>query len=119
MTGVHNAHPDKHIYFTEQMVVQFGRNRNPDNPQFRIASPFAEIFIGAPRNWSRNVLEWNLAANSQFTPYTDRGGCSMRQGAVSVDGDSVTRNRGYYAMAHFSKFVRPGSVRIASNELKD
>ncbi len=40
----------------------------------------------------------------------------MCQGAVSIDGDIVTRNAGYYSMAHVSKFVRPGSVRIASNE---
>jgi glucosylceramidase len=72
--------------------------------------------IGATRNWSKNVLQWNLAANSKFTPYTDRGGCDMCQGAVSIDGDTVTRNLAYYSMAHASKFVRPGSVRIASNE---
>lgn len=74
--------------------------------------------IGATRNRSRNVLQWNLAANSKFTPYTDRGGCDMCQGAVSIDGDMVTRNLAYYSMAHASKFVRPGSVRIASNETK-
>jgi len=116
LTDVHNAHPDKNIYFTEQMVVQFGRNENRDDPRISIAWPVAELLIGATRNWSRNVLEWNLAANSQFTPYTDRGGCDMCQGAVSIDGDIVTRNLGYYSMAHVSKFVRPGSVRIASNE---
>ncbi|MBS1917890.1 MAG: glucosylceramidase [Bacteroidetes bacterium] len=116
LTDVHDAHPDRNIYFTEQMVVQFGRNNNPGEFRFSIADPVTDLFIGATRNWSRNVLEWNLAANSQFTPFTDRGGCDMCQGAVSIDGDSVTRNVGYYAMAHASKFVRPGSVRIATNE---
>ncbi len=116
LADVHNAHPDKHIYFTEQMVVQFGRNENSEEPKFDIASPVARVFIGATRNWSRNVLEWNLAANSQFTPYTERGGCDMCQGAVSVDGDLVARNLAYFAMAHASKFVRPGSIRIASGE---
>ena len=116
LTDVNDGHPDRNIYFTEQMVVQFGRNKRPDNAKFNIANPVTHLFIGATRNWSKNVLEWNLAANSQFTPFTDRGGCNMCQGAVSIDGDSVTRNLGYYAMAHASKFVRPGSVRIASNE---
>jgi len=117
LTDVHEAHPDKHIYFTEQMVVQLGRRRNPEGPKLNIANPISRLFIGATRNWSRNVLEWNLAANSQFTPFTDRGGCDVCQGAISVDGDSVTKNLAYYAMAHASKFVRPGSVRIASNEI--
>lgn len=118
LSDVHNAHPDKNIYFTEQMVVQFGRNENPARPKFNIARPVQRLMIGATRNWSRNVLQWNLAANSKFTPYTDRGGCDMCQGAISIDGDMVTRNLAYYSMAHASKFVRPGSVRIASNETK-
>ena len=40
----------------------------------------------------------------------------MCQGAVTIDKDNVTRNIAYYSVAHASKFVRPGSVRIASNE---
>ncbi|MGH2564346.1 MAG: glycoside hydrolase family 30 beta sandwich domain-containing protein, partial [Ginsengibacter sp.] len=50
-------------------------------------------------------------------PYTDRGGCSMCQGAVTIDGNSYERNIAYYSMAHISKFVRPGSVRIGSNDI--
>ena len=112
LTDVHNAHPEKNIYFTEQMVVQFH-----DTAKMNIASPVSRIIIGATRNWCRNVLEWNLAAGPDFKPYTDRGGCSMCQGAVTIDGNSVTKNVAYYSIAHASKFVRPGSVRIASNEI--
>jgi glucosylceramidase len=36
-------------------------------------------------------------------------------GAVTIDGDLVTRNPAYYIVAHAAKFVRPGSVRIDSN----
>jgi glucosylceramidase len=109
LTDVHNAHPDKNLYFTEQMVVQED-NSSPLN----IASPVKRLIIGATRNWARNVLEWNLAADPQNKPFTDRGGCSMCQGAVTVDGDKVSRNLAYYSIAHASKFVRPGSVRIGS-----
>jgi len=38
----------------------------------------------------------------------------MCQGALTIDKDSVSRNLAYYVIAHASKFVRPGSVRIAS-----
>ena len=110
LTDVHNAHPDKNIYFTEQMVVQFG-----NLSRMEIASPVSTIIIGASRNWCRNVLLWNLAAGPDFKPYTDRGGCSMCEGAVTIDGNSVAKNLAWYTMAHVSKFVRPGSVRIASN----
>jgi glucosylceramidase len=36
---------------------------------------------------------------------------------VTLDGNKVTRNPAYYIVAHAAKFVRPGSVRIASNSL--
>ncbi len=110
LSDVHDAHPDKHLYFTEQMVVDRG-----DGGPFNIASPVKRLIIGATRNWCRNVLEWNLAADPAYKPYTDRGGCSMCQGAVTIDGNTVIRNLAYYSVAHASKFVRPGSVRIASS----
>ncbi|WP_431216546.1 glycoside hydrolase family 30 beta sandwich domain-containing protein [Puia sp. P3] len=34
---------------------------------------------------------------------------------MTIDGDKVTRNPGYYIVAHAAKFVRPGSVRVVSN----
>jgi glucosylceramidase len=110
MTQVHVAHPDKSLYFTEYMAV------GPGNaPTLPIARPVQETFIGATRNWSRNVLLWNIAANSKFEPHTSDGGCGMCEGAVSIDGNTVTRNVAYYVVGHFAKFVRPGSVRIASD----
>jgi glucosylceramidase len=82
-----------------------------------IANPVSRVIIGATRNWCRNVLEWNLAAGPDFKPYTDRGGCNSCQGAVTINGNDYTKNIAFYSMAHISKFVRPGSVRIASNDL--
>ncbi len=112
LSDVHNAHPDKNIYFSEQMVVE-----QPDAATINIVNPVKRLIIGATRNWSKNVLEWNLAADPENKPYTDRGGCSMCQGAVTINGDNYSRNLAYFSIAHASKFVRPGSVRIASNEL--
>lgn len=116
LTDVHNAHPDKNIYFTEQMVVDRYSDNGIDSSHINIAAPVSRLVIGATRNWSRNVIEWNLAADPQYKPFTDRGGCSMCQGAITIDGDQVYRNLAYYSIAHASKFVRPGSRRIGSNE---
>ena len=111
MSEVHNAFAQKNLYFTEFMAAE-----PTESGRISIAKPVAGTFIGALQNWSRNVLLWNLAANSKFEPHTDNGGCPICQGAVTIDGNDVTRNLAYYAMAHFSKFVRPGSVRIGSSE---
>jgi len=111
LSDVHNAHPDKNVYFSEQMVVE-----QPDATTIDIVNPVARLIIGATRNWAKNVLEWNLAADPENKPYTDRGGCSMCQGAVTINGDHYSRNLAYFSIAHAAKFVRPGSVRVASNE---
>lgn len=108
MSKVHNAFPEKHLYFTEMMAVSRDQN-------FNTANPVERILIGATRNWSRNVILWNLAADPNNDPHTDNGGCSMCQGAVTIDGNNVTRNLAYYTIAHASAFVPPGSVRIESS----
>lgn len=108
LSKVHDAHPEKHVYFTEQWIGAPGSFRNNLNWHVR------ELIIGASRNWSRTVLEWNLASDARWQPHTDRGGCDRCLGAVTIDGNSVTRNPAYYIVAHAAKFVRPGSVRIAS-----
>ena len=71
------------------------------------------------RNWSRNALEWNLANNTSFGPHT-AGGCTVCKGAITIETSSFfTRNVAYYIIAHASKFVPPGSVRISSSTAGD
>jgi glucosylceramidase len=114
MSIVHLARPDKGIYFTEQMVVE-----NPDDKTISISEQVLRLILGTTRSWSKNVILWNLAADPKNDPHTDNGGCSMCQGAITIDGDKVSRNIAYYTIAHASKFVRPGSVRIGSTYTGD
>lgn len=107
LRDVHEAHPDKNLYFTEQWIGA------PANFGGDLLWHVKNLVIGAPRNWSKTVLEWNLAADPKQNPHTD-GGCTACLGAITI-GESITRNPAYYVIAHASKFVRPGSVRIASN----
>jgi glucosylceramidase len=109
ISQVHQAHPDKNLYFTEQWIGAPGNF--PEDLKWHVKT----LVIGAPRNWCRTVLEWNLAADPNNLPHTDRGGCDRCLGAVTIDGNNVTRNPAYYIIAHASKWVRPGSVRIGSN----
>jgi glucosylceramidase len=111
MTQVHNAFPDKNIYFTEQSI-----NDRPGATSMNVAHGVARVMIGVTRNWSKNVLLWNLAADPNAGPHTNNGGCGGCYGALTLDGDNVTRLVAYYVLGHVSKFVPSGSVRIDSSE---
>ncbi len=112
LTQVHDAFPKKNLYLTEQSVTQWRSG------PLGIAEPVRSVMIGATRNWCRNVLLWNLAADPQNGPHTNNGGCTGCSGAITLDGDSATKNVAYYVLEHFSQFVPPGSVRVASSEME-
>lgn len=108
LTQLHNAYPEKHLYFTEQWIGA------PGNLKTDLGWHVKNIIIGAMRNWCRVALEWNLAADARLEPHTP-GGCTQCLGALTIEGNTVTRNPAYYIIAHAAKFVRPGAVRVASN----
>lgn len=113
LSEVYRAFPDKNLYFTEQWVG------SPGNLLGDIAWHVKNLLIGAPRNWAKTVLEWNLSSNPDLTPHTDRGGCDRCLGAITIDGNEVSRNPAYYVIAHASKWVDPGSTRIGSLSSKN
>ena len=109
LSTVHTAFPNKNLYFTEQATFSTGTFAGDLNWHV------TNLIVGATLNWSKNVLEWNLASDGNYGPHTV-GGCSTCQGAVTIaSSTSFRRNVSYYIVAHASKFVKPGAVRIASD----
>jgi glucosylceramidase len=107
LSTVHN-NTGKNVYFTEQFTGSNGSFVGD------LGWHMQNVMLGASNNWAKVVLEWNLANNSTYGPYTP-GGCTTCLGALTVASNgSVTRNVAYYIVAHMSKFVRPGAVRSAS-----
>lgn len=110
LSTVKTAHPDKDLYFTEQWTGANGTFSGDLRWHLR------NVVIGSMRNWSKVALEWNLANDPFYGPHTP-GGCTECKGALTINASSVTRNVGYYIIAHASKFVPAGSTRIASNNV--
>ena len=108
LSNVHTAHPDKNLYFTEQWT---GANSSFDGD---LKWHVKNVIIGSMRNWSKVALEWNLANDPAYGPHTP-GGCTECKGAITISGSSISKNVGYYIVAHASKFVPSGSVRISSS----
>lgn len=107
LSQLHNAFPGKNVYFTEQWTSSAGTFDGD------LKWHVKNVIIGSMRNWSKVALEWNLANDPAFGPHTT-GGCTQCKGALTI-GTAVTRNVGYYIIAHAAKFVPSGSVRISSS----
>jgi len=113
LSTVHDAHPDKNLYFTEQWTGAKGTFNEDLNWHTR------NVVIGSMRNWSKIALEWNLVNDTQYKPHTP-GGCTECKGAITVsDSENFTRNVAYYIIAHASKFVPANSQRIASTQTEN
>lgn len=109
------AYPDKDIYFTEQWV---GANSDFGGT---LMWHTEHLLIGAVEQHARTVLEWNLAADADYKPYTP-GGCTECLGALTITAGknaaeaNIQRNVAYYVIAHAGKIAPPGSVRIGSKD---
>lgn len=120
MSQVHNAHPDKGLYFTECS----GGSWSPgfaNNLKWQTQT----LMIGTLRNWSKNVMLWNMALDEHNGPTTNpmdtaskvNRGCMTCRGVVTVNtSGAITRNVEYYVLGHFGRFVQPGAKRIFSTQ---
>ena len=107
---VHDAFPDKDAYMTECSGGDWEPVRSGGLPL-----QMKNIIIRSMRHWARGALFWNLALDENNGPYA--GGCHTCRGVVTIDSRTgeITRTDEYYALAHASRFVRPGAHRIASS----
>ena len=114
LDGVHARFPDKDIYFTEASIGTW-------NYSFEdcLINDFRDVFLGTLGRWGKGVTLWNLMLDYQGKPFRPRG-CSTCYGAVSIDAsdyslNSVVRNSHYYDVAHCSKVLQPGAVRLGTS----
>jgi glucosylceramidase len=109
-TQVHDAFPDKNIYFTEVSSSVWA----PDfNANFLWDS--RSLVIDAMRNWARTVVKWNIALDTAGGPKPYGGGPWCR-GIVTIHDDgTVDKNADYYGLGHASKFVLRGAHRIETS----
>ena len=108
MSVVHDA-TNKNVYFTEQYT----------GPSGSFSGDFGwhmqNVVIGTTNNWSKTVLEWNLANNTNLGPHTP-GGCTTCLGAVTItNSTSYTKNVAYYIIGQISKFVKAGALRVGTS----
>ena len=107
-------YPDKEIYFTEASIGEW--NYSFDGC---LINDFSSIFIGTLSRMGKGVTLWNLMLDENKGPFSPApGSCKTCFGAVdisSADYKTITYRTHYYQIAHASRVIRPGAVRIGTS----
>jgi len=76
------------------------------------------VLIRSTRNWAEAVALWNLVLDDSGGPHT--GGCTTCSPLVTIDRASgaVRYEADYFALGHFSTFVKPGARRVGSTSFE-
>lgn len=108
MTVVHQSDPGRGQYVTEASGGTW--------IQDQVKADF-EAIIHSMRNWARVFVKWGLALNERRGP--NAGGCNTCTGLIEVNETTgvVRKTIDYYTLGHFSRFVRPGAVRVYSTNI--
>ena len=107
---VHMAYPDKEVHFTEGSGGEWV-------PAFEPAfSNLLRTGIEILRNDSQSFVLWNMALDEENGPTVPGFGRSTCRGIVQINQKTkeLVYTLDYYGLAHFSKHIKPGAVRIDS-----
>lgn len=103
---VHRAFPDKKLLFTEgcqEGGVHLG--------SWKLGERYAHDIIGDLNNWTVGWIDWNMVLNEHGGPNHVENFCDAPIIANSKE-NKLYYQSSYYYLGHFSKFIRPGAVRI-------
>lgn len=82
-----------------------------DHPPYRAFYRYARDLIGGLNHNMVAWIDWNMILNTRGGPNHARNFC-LAPVLVDSGTDSIYYTPVFYAIAHVSKFVRPGAVRI-------
>ena len=81
------------------------------HPKYAPVNRYAADIIGCLNNWVDGWVDWNMVLDSKGGPNWFKNWC-IAPVIVNPDTDEVYFTPLYYVMSHFSKFMRPGAVKI-------
>ena len=112
MMNVHNAFPNKNLYFTEMSIGTWNYSFDGD-----LMWSMRELGIGTLNNYNKSVIVWNFMLDEKGAPNRP-GGCTTCYGAVDIntkDYATLDRKSHFYVIGHLSKAISPGATRIATS----
>jgi glucosylceramidase len=104
---LNKKYPDKKLLFTEGCV-----ERGPRIGSWDTGERYGHNIIGDLNHFAVGWIDWNMVLNELGGPNHVGNFCDA---PVIVDSNSntITYESSFYYLGHFSKFIRPGAVRVA------
>ncbi len=138
LNAVHEKFPDKPIVHTEGTIdsevpvwqdddwywrpeaTDWGYDWAPEedkhlHPMYVPAYRYARDIVGGLNSWLAGWIDWNMVLDTQGGPNHANNWC-IAPVIAKPETDEVYYTPLYYVMAHFSKYIRPGAVRIGITE---
>lgn len=81
------------------------------HPKYAPVNRYANDIIGCLNNWVDGWVDWNMVLDTGGGPNWFKNWC-VAPVIVDVNKDEVYFTPLYYTLAHFSKYMRPGAVKI-------
>jgi glucosylceramidase len=105
---VHDLFPEKHLLFTEgcqEGGVHLG--------EWHTGERYGRNMIGDLNNWCEGYIDWNIVLDENGGPNHVGNFCDAPIICDTLN-DRVHYNSSYYYIGHFSKYIKPGAVRLFS-----
>ncbi len=134
LTHTHQKAPGKHLINSEACVdaevpkwnddswywskeaTDWGWTWAPEDqkylhPKYVPVYRYARNIIGSLNNWVDGWVDWNMVLDRQGGPNWFKNWC-VAPVIVDPEADEVYFTPLYHALSHFSRYIRPGAIRI-------
>jgi len=110
---VHDAWPDKHVLLTEGC-----QEGGPHLGEWSLGERYGHSMIEDLNHWSVGWVDWNMVLNQQAGP-NHVGNYASSPIIANTDTGEITYQSSYYYIGQFSRFIRPGAIRILAAPTSD
>jgi len=103
-------------WYWQKEATDWGWDWAPENdkylhPKYAPVYRYANDIIGCLNNWVNGWIDWNMVLDKQGGPNWFKNWC-IAPVIVDPASDEVYFTPLYAVMSHFSRYIRPGAVRI-------
>ncbi|CAB3410096.1 unnamed protein product [Caenorhabditis bovis] len=112
LTTTHNRHPDYFLMATEACAGYIG-STGPELGKWSRAEEYANSLIRDISNWVTGFVDWNLVLDMIGGPNLVKNYVDAAI-IINKDKQEYYKQPIWHVMAHFSKFVKPGAIRIGT-----